>query len=157
MKKYTVVILLVIALLMLALNTALLIGGLVLANHPLQASIAIGQTETTLPFNVSFSADMVAAGVAGLVSLLFAYFPTLNTWYASLPKDIESLIMIGLMAVTALTIALIQPTFPDWQVFVQTLIIAIWTNASTYIHLPETPAVILAKAKRAATTLANIQ
>jgi hypothetical protein len=153
MKKLTLVILIVVAVLMLAINVAMLVGGIALAGHPGQASFAIGAATGPFNFNIDFSADMIAVGVSGLISVLFAYFPSLNTWYASLPKDIESLIMIGLMAAVAAVIALIQPAFPDWQIFVQTLIVAIWTNASTYVHLPETQAVIQAKAKRDSLTL----
>ena len=155
MKKSALLILLVVAILMLAINLALLWVGFSIRHMPQSSFYIYGAAEGPISFNISFSADMIAAGVAGLTSLLFAYFPGLNTWYASLRKDYESLIMIGLMAVVALVIALLQPAFPTWQIFVQTFIAAIILNASTYVHLPETPAVIAAKAKRALAAIPN--
>jgi hypothetical protein len=152
MKKSMVVPLVIVAAIMLAVNLSLLVGGVAVYKQPTQPSIAINGG-AAFEFNIDFSADMIAAGAAGLLSILFAYFPWLSQWYASIRKDYQSLIMVGLLAGVAGAIALIQPTFPPWQVFIQTFISALVLNVANYVHLPETAAVILAKAKRDNLTL----
>jgi hypothetical protein len=151
MKKSMVVSILIVGAIMLAVNLAIFVGGIAVARQPTQPSLAIGGT--AFEFNIDFSADMIAAGAAGLLSVLFAYFPWLSEWYASIRKDYQSLIMVGLLLLVAGAIALIQPTFPPWQVFIQTFISALVLNVANYVHLPETLKVIAAKAKRDSLTL----
>lgn len=43
--------------------------------------------------------DSIVVVLGAIVSLIFTYFPKLNTWFAGLEADIKSLIMILLMVV----------------------------------------------------------
>lgn len=45
---------------------------------------------------------LAVAGV--VVSILFEYFPKLNTWYNGLEDNIQRLIMLGVVALIALTV-----------------------------------------------------
>ena len=103
-----------------------------------------------------FTAELLAAIFGGLVSLLFNYFPALNTWYAAKSKEFKSLTMLGLMllitsAIFGLGCASILQindfscTQQTVVQFVSILLSAIVANQGVFTASPQTPAVALAK------------
>jgi hypothetical protein len=96
-----------------------------------------------------------AAGVA--LSLLFKWFPKLNTWYAGQSSTVKRLIMLGLCIVVGAVVAsaacikLFHWVSCDEQGLVR-LVFAIFAvvagNQNTYLLIPETQAVERAKAAR---------
>lgn len=104
---------------------------------------------------VSFTPELIAGVIGMLFTLLFAYFPVLRTRYAALKSEVKSLIMIGLLAASALVITLlaqngiIVTTEPvTWVLFVKVLFAALVANQPTYTILPEAADVKAAKLAR---------
>lgn len=52
-------------------------------------------------FGFQFTSESLALIVGTVVSLVFSYFPGLNTWYAAKEEPVKKLIMIGLMVVVS--------------------------------------------------------
>ena len=50
---------------------------------------------------ISFTAVSIAALVGLIITLIFAYFPSVRVWYAALPVEKESLLKLGLMVLVA--------------------------------------------------------
>ena len=106
------------------------------------------------PVNVDVKAETLTMAVGALFSLLFSYFPKLNTWYAALEKDWKSLIMILLLLLTAAVIyfgsclGLFQAVSCDsngiW-VLAQVFLFALMANQSTFSISPPTSKVEAAK------------
>lgn len=108
---------------------------------------------------VEVTPDLIAA-VAGIVlTLIFSYFPKLNTWFAALEKGTKQAIMAGvLILVTGVLFGLgcaSLITIPDFTcdraTLVQYLWMLIWAivaNQGVYKLLPQTRAVRTAKATR---------
>lgn len=104
---------------------------------------------------ITFSAEIISGIVGGILALVFAYFPNLNTSYAGLSSEKKSLIMIWLLFVTSIVVAvlaqygIIQTQEPvTWVTVVRAFISALIVNQPTHNILPETKAVTEAKAAR---------
>lgn len=104
---------------------------------------------------VNFNPEYIVLALGSLISLLFKFFPVLNTWYAGRSTEVKSAIMIGLMLLlsggTMLLahlglIAFNQPV--TLQTFFLTLYLAVSSNQFTYLIFPEPPSVTHEKAKR---------
>lgn len=50
--------------------------------------------------DITVTSDFIAIIAGALLSLLFSYFPKLNTWYASLEEGTKKLIMLGALFLT---------------------------------------------------------
>ena len=99
-----------------------------------------------------YSPDLISMVVGAVISLLFNYFPGLNTWFSALRTEVKSSIMIGLLAVASVAIYLLslygiieisQPV--DWVLVLRTFILAVVANQSAYVIAPQTSAVKAAK------------
>jgi membrane-associated HD superfamily phosphohydrolase len=111
---------------------------------------AAGPSQSEAP-EVEFSAQAVSAIVGFVISLLFSYFPRLNTAYAGLSTEAKSLIMIGLMVLVTGAIVLLDYfdvinaglTFDKGGIMqiVMTFIAALMANQATYVASPQTRAV----------------
>ena len=104
---------------------------------------------------IEFTPEVVAGIVGLILTLVFSYFPSLNTWYAGLKSEVKSWIMIGLLVVAAAVITLLAQygVIPSaapitWLDFGKVVLALLITNQPTYNLLPETQAVKLAKAAR---------
>lgn len=84
--------------------------------------------------------------VAGIVvSLIFEYFPKLSVWYNGLEDNIQRLIMLGLVAVIAVTVfgmscAGLSDAYTcdkrgAWEL-VKMFVVGVVANQSTYLVLP---------------------
>ena len=101
---------------------------------------------------ISYTPDLITMVVGAILSLLFNYFPVLNTWYAALKSEVKSAIMIGLLAATSDSIYLlslygvIEVSGPiTWTLVLRTFFLALVANQSTYVVAPQTNAVREAK------------
>ena len=105
------------------------------------------------------TAELLVAFVAGFLSLLFSYFPGLNTWYAGLSSLYKYLIMIALTALTAAgAYGIACLGFAEWLHYslscdnqgliylIGLFIEAIMANQSIYKISPPTKKVALIKA-----------
>lgn len=101
---------------------------------------------------IPYTPDLISMVVGAVISLLFNYFPGLNTWFSALRTEVKSFIMIGLLAVASVAIYLIslygiveisQPV--DWVLVLRTFILAVVANQSAYVIAPQTSAVKAAK------------
>lgn len=101
---------------------------------------------------ISYTPDLITMVVGAVISLLFNYFPGLNTWFSALRTEVKSFIMIGLLAVASVAIYLLslygiieisQPV--DWVLVLRTFILAVVANQSAYVIAPQTSAVKAAK------------
>src|SRR5574344_708987 len=101
---------------------------------------------------IPYTPDLISMVVGAVTSLLFNYFPGLNTWFSALRTEVKSFIMIGLMAVASVAIYLLslygiieisQPV--DWVLVLRTFILAVVANQSAYVIAPQTSAVKAAK------------
>lgn len=101
---------------------------------------------------VSFTPEFIVLALGSFISLLFKFFPVLNTWYAAKRTELKSAIMIGLMllitgVITLLShygiIAMEEPV--TVQRFVMTLFFAISSNQFTYMIVPAPIKVTIAK------------
>ena len=97
---------------------------------------------------ISYTPDLITMVVGAILSLLFNYFPVLNTWYAALKTEAKSGIMIGLLALASIVIYLlslygiIEVAEPvTWVLVLRTFILALVANQSTYVVAPQTNAV----------------
>lgn len=80
--------------------TTLLIILLVVLVVPVMA-----QEGVTAPvLRVNLTPHLISLATGAALSLLFAYFPKLNTWYAGLESTTKSIIMIGMLAATSVII-----------------------------------------------------
>lgn len=104
-----------------------------------------------------FTAELLAAIFGGVLSLVFNYFPVLNTWYAAKSKEFKSLVMLCLMLVITSVVfglgcASILPvqdfscTQQTAYQFISILLAAIIANQGVFTASPQTAAVTLAKA-----------
>jgi hypothetical protein len=120
---------------------------------------AYAQTITPItgvtPVDVNVKAETLSMAVAAILSLLFSYFPGLNTWYAGVSKEIKSTIMIGLLVLTALIIyfgsclGLFNAVTCDQQglwTLTQVFFFALIANQSTFQISPPTQLVRIEKA-----------
>lgn len=98
---------------------------------------------------VDFTPQLLVAIVGIVLSLLFNYFPLLNTWYADLKTEFKSLIMILLLLLSAVGVylltyfGLVETTEPlsIWlavKIFISALIV----NQATYVISPERKKVV---------------
>lgn len=101
---------------------------------------------------IPYTPDLISMVVGAVISLLFNYFPGLNTWFSALRTEVKSSIMIGLLAVASVAIYLLslygiieisQPV--DWVLVLRTFILAVVANQSAYVIAPQTSAVKAAK------------
>ena len=101
---------------------------------------------------IPYTPDLISRVVGAVISLLFNYFPGLNTWFSALRTEVKSFIMIGLLAVASVAIYLLslygiveisQPV--DWVLVLRTFILAVVANQSAYVIAPQTSAVKAAK------------
>lgn len=97
---------------------------------------------------IPYTPDLISMVVGAVISLLFNYFPGLNTWFSALRTEVKSFIMIGLLAVASVAIYLLslygiieisQPV--DWVLVLRTFILAVVANQSAYVIAPQTSAV----------------
>lgn len=112
-----------------------------------------GQAEVP---EVEFTAQAISAIVGFVISLLFSYFPRLNTAYAALSTEVKSLIMIGMMVLATGAIVLLDYfdvinaglTFDKGGIIqiVMTFLAALMANQAAYVASPQTRAVREAKA-----------
>lgn len=65
-----------------------------------------------MEFNVT--AELIAAIIGALVSVLFSYFPKLNTLFAALTENKKKLIMLGLMVLVSAGIYVGQCVLSWW-------------------------------------------
>jgi hypothetical protein len=85
------------------------------------------------------------AGLAGAaISLITSYVPGLNTWFEKLSGTAKRLVMAGVLAATALVIAVSSCAKPDetalfvclggldWQSYMKALIAALVANQATF-------------------------
>ena len=134
MKRFGMALFLVVMVLVLSF-------GVVSAAGPAQADVPV----------VEFNAQASSMIVGFVISLLFSYFPRLNTAYAGLSTEAKSLIMIGLMVLVTGVIVLLDYfgminaglTFDKGGIIqiVMTFIAALMANQATYIASPQTRAV----------------
>lgn len=107
-------------------------------------------------FGFQFTSESLALIIGSVVSLLFSYFPGLNTWFAAKEDSTKRLIMVGLMVVTSAAIfglgcanILNMDGFVCGQEsilqFVSILISSIIANQGVYKISPQTNAVQKAK------------
>lgn len=95
------------------------------------------------------------------LSVVFKYFPWVNTWYAGLAKVYKQLIMLGLLFVTGFVLYGFSCLgFGDlFGVELQCTAEGLWTllliifqaaaaNIATYLHLPDPKSVRMAKERR---------
>ena len=101
---------------------------------------------------ISYTPDLITMVVGATISLLFNYFPGLNTWFSALKTEVKSGIMIGLLAVASVVIYLlslygiIEVAEPvTWVLVLRTFVLALVANQSAYIISPQTSAVKEAK------------
>lgn len=101
---------------------------------------------------ISFTPEFIVLVLGSFISLLFKFFPVLNTWYAAKTRELKSGIMIGLMifitgAITLLAhygiVAMEEPI--TVQRFIMTLFYAVSSNQFTYLIVPEPTKVAIAK------------
>lgn len=87
--------------------------GLIIASVILIAAAPIKQAQAGNP--QPLTADMLVAFFAAGLSLLFSYFPGLNTWYAGLKELWKYLIMIaGLAIISAGAYGIACAGFASW-------------------------------------------
>ena len=93
---------------------------------------------------VSFTPEVISGIVGVLLTILFSYFPKLRVWYAGLVSETKSLIMLGLLAVSSVTIYLLafygvivtsEPV--TWYTLINVLFVAVATNQPAYKLLPQ--------------------
>lgn len=101
---------------------------------------------------IPYTPDLISMVVGAVISLLFNYFPGLNTWFSALRTEVKSFIMIGLLAVASVAIYLpslygiVEISQPvDWVLVLRTFILAVVANQSAYVIAPQTSAVKAAK------------
>lgn len=133
-----------------ALRVFLLVVVLLVVMVVPVAAAGPGQAEEPAP-EVEFSAQAISMIVGFVISLLFSYFPRLNTAYAGLSTEAKSLIMIGLMVLVTGAIVLLDYfdvinaglTFDKGGIMqiVMTFIAALMANQATYVASPQTRAV----------------
>jgi hypothetical protein len=58
------------------------------------------------PISISLTPDKLVLILAAAISLLFSYFPSLNTWYAKFDATKKRLIMLALLVVEVAVMAL---------------------------------------------------
>jgi len=106
--------------------------------------------------------DILAGVAAVILSLLFSYAPGLNAWYAGLDETKKKLVMLGVLAVTAASIAglscagLLTDLFglevtcdrAGFVAIARALIAAVVASQATYLISPTARAVTEAKARR---------
>jgi len=56
---------------------------------------------------IEFTPELIAGAVGAAISWIFAWFPGLRTWFAAIKSEIKSAIMLGLLAITTITIYLL--------------------------------------------------
>ena len=104
-----------------------------------------------------FTAELLAGIVGGVISLLFNYFPVLNTWYAAKSKEFKSLSMLGLMLLitsavfglgcaNVLAVANFSCTQQTVYQFISIYLVAVIANQGVFTASPQTAAVTLVKA-----------
>ena len=106
---------------------------------------------------ISFTPEVIAGMVGFVLMLVFAYLPGLRVWYAGLQTEVKRYIMIGLLAVAAVTITLlsqygiIPTTGPvTWLDCSKVILALLITNQPTYLIAPMTADVKAAKLARSA-------
>lgn len=101
---------------------------------------------------VSYTPELIVLVLGSVVSLLFKYFPALNTWYAAKRTEVKSGIMIGLMLFLSgviMILAHFQVIATDMPITIWRVVITIYlvttSNQFTYLIFPEPKPVKLAK------------
>lgn len=105
--------------------------------------------------NINFTPEVIAGIVGILLTLIFAYFPKLRVLYGGLQSEVKSLIMLGLILVTALVITLLAYTKVittnepvTWLLFAKVMFAALIANQPAYTILPQAADVTRAKLNR---------
>ena len=105
--------------------------------------------------NINFTPEVLAMIVGVLLTLIFAYFPKLRVLYGGLQSETKSLIMLGLLLITALVITLLAYTKVittsepvTWWLFARVMFAALVANQPTYNILPQAADVTQAKLDR---------
>jgi hypothetical protein len=103
----------------------------------------------------SFTPETVCALLAGILALVFAYFPRLRVWYGALASELKSLIMIMSLLVITLVVwlltyvgAIASDVVITWWTVAKLFVLALIINQPTYMILPEPKDVTLAKIAR---------
>lgn len=107
---------------------------------------------------MTLTSAMIAAVLAGLMSLVFTLIPGLNAKFAGLAKDVKTAIQAGLSALIAIAIYVIActpslstgfpvacPTGGFWELAF-TIFLAVTANQGVYAGTPKPNAVKVAKA-----------
>lgn len=97
---------------------------------------------------VDFTPQLLVAIVGTILSVIFAKFPIVNTWFAGLASEFKSLIMIGLLLIVSVVVYLlaingiIETTQPltVW-LLIKIFISALIANQATYTITPESAVV----------------
>jgi hypothetical protein len=95
-------------------------------------------------FNVIFTPEGIGAIVGLVLTLTFAYFPVVRTWFAGLKSELKSYIMLGLLIVAEVVISLLayygvivtEPPF-TFNTALQVAFALLVANQPTYTLLPE--------------------
>lgn len=106
-----------------------------------------------------FTPELLSGVVGAIFTLLFTYFPMLNTEYGKLKTEYKSFIMLGLLAASSLVIYFGQCSLGFWDAHltcgqaglwqvVSVLYYAVLGNVGTYVILPQPKAVLRAKNSR---------
>jgi hypothetical protein len=92
----------------------------------------------------TFTPEAISAVVGFVLMLVFAYFPGLRVKYAALASEVKSYIMVGLLALAAVTIwlltiyGIIVTTEPiTLNTLVQIILALLVANQPTYAIAPE--------------------
>lgn len=106
---------------------------------------------------IDFTPELVAGVVGMVISWVFAWFPSLRTWYASLKTEIKSGIMLLMLALTTVIIyilaqnGVLQTTEPITRWRLLSIFFAASTiNQTAYKLTPEAHDVTGAKKSRMA-------
>lgn len=104
--------------------------------------------------NVNITEEWMAAAVGLVLTLLFSFFPGLNTWYAEKSENYKKMFMAGVLFVTLAAVfggaclgllSGIECTLAGgWQIL-QLYVIAVVVNQSVFKITPVTSGVALAK------------
>ena len=107
-------------------------------------------------FGFQFTSESLSLVVGAVVSLLFSYFPALNTWFAAKQSSVKCLIMIGVMVVVSgsifglgcaniITMDGFVCAKESVMQFVSILIAAVVANQGAYMISPQTDKVLEVK------------
>lgn len=104
---------------------------------------------------IEFTPELIAGIVGAALSWLFSWFPGLRTWYAALKSEIKSAIMLGLLALSSVTVYLLvyygvlatSESLTIWRLLT-VFFVASTMNQVTYSLIPPSQDAQIAKIKR---------